>query len=247
MSKPLIALNCDVDTTGTGKVMVGRNYVQSMIKAGAIPLPIPPMGERELKQMADMAGGFLFIGGHDYAPGLYGERKHRSVQLLHPLRQEFDLQLMKLALKSRDKRGRPKPILGICGGCQLLDIVLGGTLIQDIESERPGLGNLHKNPKALKDPRLASRHAVKLVADSQLARIFGAGTIENIISSHHQAVRRLGKGLTITGFSEDGIVEAIEHTSREFTIGVQWHPEADYQSAERLFKAFVRRARQMEV
>lgn len=237
--KPFIALNCSIDTKGTGKVSVNRTYVEAVLEAGGIPLPVSPMPNRELRQVLKMVRGFVFIGGHDYAPSLYGQRKHASVELVHPIRQEFDLRLMKAALASYDEDGRPKPILSICGGHQLLNIVLGGSLTQDIESARPGYGILHRN----RDEGGPARHDVKVIAGTQLARLFPAGVVKRPISSHHQAIDRLGKGLTVSGFSEDGMIEAIEHLTRQFTLGVQWHPEADYKGSAPLFKELIKRSR----
>jgi len=239
--KPFIALNCEIDTTGTGKVRVNRSYVEAIRRAGGIALPVAPLHSRDLPQILDMVAGFVFIGGNDYSPSRYGEEQHESVQLLHPIREEFDFRLMRFALKSRDRKGQFKPILGICGGCQLLNIHLGGSLTQDIETAKPGHGLLHRNREDV------ARHPVNLIAGSQLRSIYRGATVKNPISSHHQCCNRLGKNLVATGFSEDGIVEAIEHDRRPFTIGVQWHPEADYEGSARLFRALVRHAGTMRV
>lgn len=239
--KPFIALNCEIGTVGTGKVRVGRTYVEAIRMAGGIPLPVPPLPSRDLRQILDMVSGFVFIGGNDYSPSLYGEEQHPSVELTHPIREEFDLRLMRLALKTRDRSGVPKPILGICGGHQLLNIKLGGSLTQDIETVKPGHGVLHRNRED------AARHPIHLTVGSQLRRIYGSPVVERPISSHHQCINRLGKGLVVTGYSPDGIIEAVEHRTRPFTIGVQWHPEADYEGSVRLFKALIRQARGMDV
>lgn len=238
--KPFIALNCEIETTGTGKVRVGRTYVEAIRKAGGIPLPVAPLPTRDLPQILDLVSGFVFIGGNDYSPALYGEEAHESVQPLHPIREEFDLRLMRLALKARDRMGEPKPIVGICGGHQLLNIKLGGSLTQDIETVKPGHGVLHRNREDV------ARHPVRLSAGSQLRRIYRSATVERPISSHHQCINRLGRGLVVTGWSDDGIIEAVEHETRPFTLGVQWHPEADYEGSARLFRALVKRAREMQ-
>jgi gamma-glutamyl-gamma-aminobutyrate hydrolase PuuD len=239
--KPFIALNCEIDTTGTGKVRVNRSYVEAIRKSGGIPLPIAPLPSRDVDRILDMVSGFVFIGGNDYSPSLYGEEQHESVQLIHPIRQEFDLRLMRLALKARDRSGKPKPIVGICGGHQLLNIQLGGSLTQDIETVKPGHGILHRNREDV------ARHPVKLVAGSQLRRIYRGAEVARPISSHHQCINRLGRGLVVTGWSYDDIIEAVEHKTRPFTLGVQWHPEADYDGSSRLFKALIKRAREMNV
>ncbi|MDZ4836202.1 MAG: gamma-glutamyl-gamma-aminobutyrate hydrolase family protein [Candidatus Melainabacteria bacterium] len=239
--KPLIALNCEIDTKGTGKVRVNRTYVEAIRLSGGIPLPIAPQATREVKQLLNLASGFVFIGGNDYSPSRYGEEQHPSVTLCHPIREEFDFRLMRLALESRDKDGQPKPILCICAGLQLLNIKLGGSLHQDIETLKPGHGLLHRNREDV------ARHPINLTAGSQLRKIQRSATVKRPISSHHQCINRLGDNLVVTGRSDDGIIEAVEHLTREFTIGVQWHPEADYEGSARLFRALIRRARQISL
>lgn len=239
--KPLIALNCEIDTTGTGKVRVNRTYVEAIRRSGGIPLPIAPQATRDVKQLLALASGFVFIGGNDYSPARFGEEQHPSVTLCHPIREEFDFRLMRLALEARDRDGQPKPIMAICAGLQLLNIHLGGSLHQDIETLKPGHGLLHRNRE------VTARHPVSLSAGSQLRKIYRAASVERPISSHHQCINRLGDGLAVTGMSEDGIIEAVEHLQRQFTIGVQWHPEADYDGSASLFRALIRRARQISL
>ncbi len=239
--KPLIAVNLDISSTDASKVRVNRTYLEAVQRAGGMPFLVPPMKQADLKSVCKMVHGFLFIGGPDYAPSLYGEDSHPTVKTLPLDRQELDLRLMALALSSTDDDGNPKPILGICGGHQLLNIALGGSLIQDIEAARPGTGSIH----ATTMPR--GRHGVKLVAGTQIARIFASGCVDGITTSHHQAVKRLGEGLKACGFSDDGIIEVIEHERRPFTIGVQWHPEVDFELNEPLFRAFLSRSRKMNV
>lgn len=243
--KPLVAVNLEVTDEEIAKVRVNRLYLESVQKPGAIPLLIPPMTDADLRSQISHASGFLFIGGRDYPASLYGQTAHPTLDPLNPDRVALDWKLMKLALKATDRKGQPKPILAICGGHQLLNISLGGTLIQDIESHLPGHGVLHKSK--VHSVATRARHAVKLVAGTQIAKVYGAGTVSDITSSHHQVVGRLGKGLVISGFSEDGFVEAVEHASRPFTIGVQWHPEVDYDINRKLFAAFIRRCKQMDV
>lgn len=243
--KPLVAVNLEVTDAEIAKAQVNRLYLESVQKPGAIPLLLPPMSYADLRSQISSASGFLFIGGRDYPPSMYGETAHPTVDLLNPDRVALDCKLMKLALKATDRKGQPKPILAICGGHQLLNIMLGGTLIQDIESYLPGHGVLHRSK--VHSVATRARHDVKLVAGTQTARIFGTGTVSDITSSHHQVVGRLGKGLVISGFSEDGFVEAVEHASRPFTIGVQWHPEVDYDINRKLFAAFIRQCKKMVV
>ena len=241
--KPLIAINMDIIAEESRRVRLNRTYLRAISRAGGTPLIIPPMvppmTSAELRRFSKMASGFLFIGGRDYSSSLYGEESHPSTKPIYPDREALDIALMKVALSSRDRAGRPKPVLGICGGEQLLNIVLGGSLIQDIESARPGTGSIHLRPGE------RAKHPVRLIAGSQLSEIYGGGTVTGVASYHHQAVGRLAEPLSISGFSDDGLIEGIEHRSRPFTIGVQWHPEVDYDLNGRLFRAFIKRAREM--
>jgi len=139
--------------------------------------------------------------------------------------------LMKLALANATM-----PILGVCAGAQLLNICLGGSLIQDIASEVAKAAD-HTS----KDPWVKgfNKHSVKLEPETDLAKIYNSETIE-VVSSHHQAMRRLGTGLSAVAWADDGIIEAIESKTRPFMIGVQWHPERDYNGNVPLFSEFVR-------
>ena len=243
--KPFIAVNLDIIPDldiGIDRGRVNMLYLEAIQKAGGVPLVVPPGDDAELPRFVEMADGFLFIGGDDYSPSLYlpdDVPVHPTVKLLHPVRQKTDLALMKLALASRNKLERPKPILGICGGMQLLNIVLGGTLYQDLTLA--GVSDLicHKS----KNPPPHARHDIVIQALSWIENIYNTDRDFkglNITSSHHQAVHKLGRGLTATAHAPDGIIEAIEHKSRPFTLGVQWHPEVDFDINQWLFRRFAR-------
>jgi putative glutamine amidotransferase len=129
------------------------------------------------------------------------------------------------------------PVLGICGGQQLLNVVLGGTLIQDIPDEVPGCV-AHRQP----NPRDEPGHTVRVIAGTLLHRITGAAGLA-VNSAHHQAVKEPGPGLVINAVAEDGVVEGIEDPRRRFCLGVQWHPEFEINEADRrIFQAFVEAA-----
>ncbi len=234
--KPLIAINLDLIVDNEiDRFRVNRLYLEAIQRAGGVPLLVPPGNEHFFSQQAD---GFLFIGGPDYSPSLYlppPAPTHPTVSELHPLRQQSDVQLMKHALAATGKRSRkPKPILGICGGMQLLNIVLGGTLYLDLSLTSVKQRLVHKVESAP-----YARHDVELEAGSRLRQIYGTDLVRGILTSHHQCVDKLGRALWVTGRAPDGIVEAVESTSRPFTIGVQWHPEVDFDINEPLFRKFV--------
>jgi len=152
--------------------------------------------------------------------------------LCHPQRDDFDLRLINKVLADSHK-----PLLGICAGAQLLNIALGGSLIQDIAAEQES-AETHTSKDGWQNGW--TNHPVKLQPHTELANIY-KGTQVSVVSSHHQAIRRLGTGLTAVAWADDGIIEAIECQARPFTIGVQWHPERDYETNVELFTEFVRR------
>jgi putative glutamine amidotransferase len=232
--KPKIGINFDVDQKKTTVYKVNRAYVQAIIEAGGEPVLIPPCSDAQMKRYCKGLKGLLLIGGPDYRPERYGKPTDATVSPVHPEREDFDFRLGRHVLENTDI-----PVLGICGGMQWLNIFYGGSLHVDIESAFPGLGLSHRS--ALQIP--ASEHPVNVFSRTQLMRIYRRKLIPRVLSSHHQAVDLLGEDLVVEALSPDGIIEAIAHRKRPFTIGVQWHPEQDYQGNKRLFKAFIKAAR----
>jgi len=234
MNKPLIGINLDIKDKAKDDVphaQIASTYYDVITKAGGIPVLIPPMPDRALKPLLSKLGGVLLIGGNDYSPLLYDDHCHPAVKLVHAQRQEFDLRLAKLLLRRKDL-----PVLGICGGCQLLNIAGGGTLIQDVPSQ---VGTEVKHHRA--DTEIP-RHDALLERDTLVRSIYGRRVV-SVITSHHQAVKGVAIGFVPTAYAADGVIEAIEMPSRRFLLGVQWHPERDYDGNARLFRAFIRAAR----
>lgn len=229
--KPIIGISLDIVAGELREVSLKADYFQSVLNAGGLPVLIPPMGDADLDQILQKVSGLVFVGGNDYSPESYGESLCRKIDLIDPTREEFDLRFMRKSLQATKL-----PILGICGGMQLMNIVLGGTLIQDIASEYPESKVQH--PRVKKE---LTMHEVILDQASNLFKIYGKEKI-SVPTSHHQAVKKLGSDLQATAFAEDGIVEAIEHNKRPFTIGVQWHPERDYAQNKNLFAEFIKQA-----
>jgi putative glutamine amidotransferase len=228
MTKPLIGLNVDVDVTKPEQVRLARAYYEAVEKAGGIPVLIPPCKHATMCALLDRLDGVLLIGGRDYDPAYFGEASHESVALLHPDRIKFDLALAKEAIK------RNLPVLGICGGLQLINIALGGSLIIDIPTYLATGAIKHR---ATEGERRAE-HPASVIRDSLLFSIYGS-VIAVTVSSHHQAANRLGRRLKAVAFAPDGIIEAIEHRFKRFVVGVQWHPERDFAGNRRLFRAFI--------
>ncbi|MDP3508555.1 MAG: gamma-glutamyl-gamma-aminobutyrate hydrolase family protein [Candidatus Melainabacteria bacterium] len=230
--KPRIGLNLDVVEGPPDQLVLNISYWEAILRAGGTPVLLPPSPDDNLEQHFDGLSGLILIGGKDYSPYLYGESLDPKVDLAHPLRQSFDVRLVEYCLKKT-----AIPLLGICAGHQLLNISLGGSLIQDIDSHLPE-GSIKHRLDANSESKMAS-HDVSIEPGSLLSEVYGASQIK-VTSSHHQAVQRLGKGLRVSARSCDGVIEAIELTERFFTIGVQWHPERDMSSHSLLFESFVR-------
>jgi len=233
MSRPRIGLNCDVTVAASGAEGLALNwaYVEAVVRAGGVPLVLPPVSEELLGGVLGAVDGLLLVGGRDYDPALYGRARHEAASLLSPRRMAFDLALARRAL------GDGLPTLGVCGGAQLVNVALGGTLVQDIpdevgtELEHRALGGS------------SPFHTVEVAAGSRLAGIVGEGTLE-VNSSHHQAVEEAGSGLRVVARAPDGVIEAVEGVGRAFVLGVQWHPERmlDREEQLALFRALVREA-----
>jgi putative glutamine amidotransferase len=227
--KPVIGINLDIKEGPPAEGAIGLSYPEAISKAGGLPVLIPPMDRADLNILLASVNGIMLIGGRDYSPECYGDTCGTNVSLINKQRENFDLLLINMALETN------LPILGICAGCQLLNIARGGTLIQDIPSQKPSDVH-HTKPADFKEAYY--KHPVEIAPDTKLSRIY-TKTKFDVPTSHHQAVKTLGKGLKASAFAQDGIIEAIEFESRDDVIGIQWHPERDYQTNKELFEFFV--------
>ena len=208
-------------------------YAQSIVKAGGIPIVIPPIGEgaRDLLQRLD---GIIFSGGGDIDPAQYGgNENHSSLQRPDKPRDSFEITLIKQAVAIETL-----PILGICRGVQMLNVALGGTLIEHLPDHIDE--DIHRGSDGL-----WTKHDVSVNPRSKLARIMQA-KIVHTQSGHHQALNKIAPSLKVVATSNDGVVEAVEHCSHPWCIGVQWHPETtalNDVSQQRLFEALVLEAK----
>lgn len=233
MRKPVIGLTAshDLDTDG---LRLAQSYTDAIQKSGAIPLILPlKLNEAECSQLAESLDGFLFTGGPDIHPFLFGEDTLEGCGNRSPLRDQSEPLLFSAVYKQK------KPILAICRGIQLINIALGGDIYQNLCSQLPrSILVAHSQPFHLTN----ACHRVALEPSSLLSNIVCSTEIE-VNSSHHQSIRQTAPALTVCGCAADGVIEAVEQKDYPFLIGVQWHPEmlADtYSHASRLFEAFVR-------
>jgi putative glutamine amidotransferase len=252
--RPLIGLNTsqtDMEDDLRAKAICHLKYIDAVAGAGGTPILIPPYTDCSmLAEALSKLDGFCLIGGPDYDPAHYGGHAQPPAELMHARRHNFDLALAELLL---DKT--PLPVLGVCGGCQLLNIARGGALVQDLRTEwRPSGSRAGTLPHSGDERKGTSqegnvfRHEVKLAPRSRIRRIIGATTVM-ANSFHHQGVQpqRLGRGLVATAWSTaDGVIEAIEPPEAgRFVLGVQWHPERQTNEPQHMaiFEALVKAAR----
>ena len=216
-SLPIIGVNADLEKE---RLYLKRSYVERILRAGGVPLVLPPVTDRRaLLRQLEGIDALLLSGADDYRPSLYGRRGHPAVKLVLREREEYDLALCAAAYK------RSLPILAICGGMQLLTIVRGGTLVVHVDGHQK------------------THHAIAVTPGSLLAGVVGVKRLR-VNSFHHQVVEEPGKGLRAVAFSGDRSIEALEGAGDRFLLAVQWHPERmKGAAADRLFTALITAAR----
>lgn len=240
MGNPIIGVFADTMSCNKGgfgdvtRQYINAAYISAVEDAGAVPFIIPVSNDLgKTKKLIDLCDGLLFPGGEDIDPGYYGENPHKNLGEIRPEVDKFLFHSLLYALEQR------KPALGICKGMQMMVVATGGSLYQDIYSQREEETFLH----CQSGRRTYGVHQVQIDKDSRLFQILETGQIATN-SMHHQSVRTLGKGLRLSAHTEDGIVEAVESLDGRL-IGVQWHPEEmvpESGAMKRLFKNLVQRA-----
>lgn len=229
--KPLIGITVFHETRELNKKYIALNnaYVEAIEMAGGIPILIPFAGEDLAREYIDRCDGILFSGGEDVSPMFYDEDPKKELGVIDTRRDFWEKALLKAAV---DKN---KPILGICRGCQVINVFLGGSLFQDIDSQVKNV--LGHHPKGvLGDEKY---HRISIKKDSELYKIFNREIIE-INSFHHQSVKDLGEDLKTVATSNDGIVEAFQSydMDKNYILGIQWHPEAMVKRYDEFLKIF---------
>lgn len=228
--KPLIGITASLEAN---TIKLQRENSRAIEQAGGIPVIISYVDQQAtVDELAGRLDGLLLSGGGDIDPFLFGEEPIPALGSITPDRDWLEGLLIQRFLD------RGKPILGICRGCQILNVVAGGSMYQDIYSQKKEMALLQHAQQA---PRDHVSHFITIAKGSLLSRILGEGP-EKVNSFHHQAVDHMAPGFIVSARSSDGVVEAFESKNHPFVLGVQWHPEdlfLKYPTMAKLFSAFV--------
>ena len=196
---------------GRAMETVNRVYIDSVVAAGGVPIILPVLDPSMVGAVLDSIDGLILSGGGDISPSCYGQEPVPELDVVDPARDAFELALVHEALD------RHLPVLGVCRGHQLLNVALGGSLIQHVDSLTEVLHQEKERPTQV-------IHQVHITAGSLLAAVVGAEDL-GVNTLHHQAVQESGAGLQIVAWSSDGLIEAVEGLGDLRVLGVQWHPE----------------------
>jgi putative glutamine amidotransferase len=208
-----------------------RFYVEAVERAGGVPVVLPVMSPEAVDDVLTAVHGVLLSGGGDVQPARYGAKPVAETSGVDPARDDFDIRLLELAIESE------LPVLATCRGMQVLNVALGGSLIQHVPA---ATGQVHY----LNDRWREGVHRVKIEPDSHLAEALGATEVE-VNSIHHQAVDEAAPGTRAVAWADDDTVEAIELPGSPHVVAVQWHPELleDWPEQQGLFRQLVEHAR----
>ena len=230
MKKPVIGVTPLYDS-GKESIWMLPGYMNALEESGAVPVILPLSGDKDvILTAAEKCGGFLFTGGQDVSPEIYGEEKDAKCGETCSVRDSLESVLLEYALEN------DIPVFGICRGLQFINAFLGGTLWQDINTYCPSDVN-----HCMSAPYDRSVHTVKIVPGSPLDSLFSLDAI-GVNSYHHQAVKKLAEPLRASAVSADSITEGAYMPGKRFVQAVQWHPEFFYKKDEnsrKLFAAFV--------
>ncbi len=222
-------------------IAIGQNrkmedYLESVRRAGGAPIEVVVGGESP-DQILSRVDGLVLTGGGDVDPALYGEARHATFQAAEAGRDSFEIALAKAAV------AKGLPLLAICRGMQVLNVAMGGTLVQDIPSQVPGA--LHHS---VPQPRAGNAHEIWVARGSKLQTLLAEhmedGETCHVNSRHHQSVKQVAAGFDVTATSPDGVIEAMEQPEAPYCVAVQWHPENFWRTGEfrELFEGLVQAA-----
>jgi putative glutamine amidotransferase len=236
-ASPLIGITADITSRSSNRpidttLFLPQRYLAAIERAGAIPVVLSSNRTKStVRQVLSILNGLVLSGGNfDIHPRYYSERPIKELGEINSGRTDFELEITDQALKE------DLPILGICGGAQAINVVLGGSLYQDIPAQLSDAGareHSSRNPNG--------GHSIHIEPGTRLFDIVKRSSFK-VNTSHHQAVKRLGRGLIVNAVADDGVIEGIESTDHGFVLGVQWHPEVSaprQQHQHRIFSSFV--------
>ena len=233
MAQPVIGLTLDSEPPGGYSkthpwYALRENYCTAVVAAGGLPILLPHEPERAADYLGLIQGLVVTGGAFDVDPALFGATAKHATVTTKDRRTAFEFAITQGAIAD------DKAVLGICGGQQLLNVVLGGTLIQHIPDEVPN-ALAHEQP----NPRTEPGHTVAIAPGSLLHKITQSDQLA-VNSAHHQAVKTVAPGMVIDATAPDGVIEGIEDPRYRFCIGVQWHPEYGLSDGDkRIFTAFI--------
>jgi putative glutamine amidotransferase len=235
MPLPVVGITLDSEKPGFYSKLpwyaLRENYSDMVAGAGGLPLLLPHHADQAADYAARIDALIVTGGAFDVDPALFGATTRHAKVTTKDRRTAFEIAILREAL------ARDMPVLGICGGQQLLNVVLGGTLIQHIPDEVAG-ALAHEQP----NPRTEPGHSVRVVAGTLLHRVTGRAEM-GVNSAHHQAVKDLAEGVVVDAVAPDGVIEGIEDPRRRFCLGVQWHPEYGIDPGDaRIFAALIEAA-----
>ncbi|MCD7778341.1 MAG: gamma-glutamyl-gamma-aminobutyrate hydrolase family protein [Clostridiales bacterium] len=232
--KPVIGVTPLFDS-GRDSIWMVPGYMEGITAAGGIPLILPLKADKnDIEEIFSLCGSFLFTGGNDVNPEIYGEKLTSDCVDINKDRDSLETELFGLCLKY------DKPVLGICRGIQLMNALLGGTLYKDLPKEHPTDIDHHMKP-----PYDVPCHSVTILKNTPLHKLLKKDSLE-VNSYHHQAVKTLAPALSPMAVSEDGLTEAVYMPDKKFIQAVQWHPEFMFEKSPdqlALFKKIVDNSR----
>lgn len=237
--KPTIGITPDFtpgDEKSEPTCFLRNRYIMAVEKCGGIPVILPLTRSHEvISSLLDKINGLMLTGsGSDIDPSVYGEEKKFDFKIMSHERSAFELRIVKMAME------REMPIIGICGGMQMINVAAGGSLYQDIRSELPGsLAHQKEEAKDLPNHPITIREGTLLLKITNLTQV-------KVNSSHHQCLKKVAPGFIVNAISPDGVIEGIERGKKGFVIGLQWHPEYlfnDDPANRRIIDAFLRQCK----
>lgn len=231
--KPVIGIGPSIEN-GSHMHFTNHDNIAAIQEAGGMPVILPYVSDATLiDQAANLIDGLYLTGGNDIDPTLFGEEPHPNLGEINPVRDDYEMAIIKKMLNMN------KPILGVCKGCQMINIAMGGDMYQDIYTQMENTLLQHGQ----KAPAEHGSHYMDIQENSLLHNIIGENRIK-VNSRHHQANRNPGKVIVHSGLATDGVVEAMESTHHSFVLGLQWHPEnmavKGNEHAKKIFTSFIK-------